>query len=48
MPIAIYTHSTTNLPAAIALASTLVVVSFVVLILAREIAGLRLRVYVAP
>jgi molybdate transport system permease protein len=48
MPIAIYTHSTTNLPAAIALASTLVVVSFVVLILAREIAGRRLRVYVAP
>ena len=48
MPIAIYTHSTTNLPAAIALASTLVVVSFVVLILAREIAALRLRVYVAP
>jgi len=48
MPIAIYTHSTTNLPAAIALASTLVIVSFAVLILAREIAGRRLRIALAP
>ncbi len=48
MPIAIYTSSTTNLPAAIALASTLVVVSFAVLILAREIAGRRLRISPAP
>ncbi len=48
MPIAIYTMSTTNLPAGIALASTLVIVSFAVLILAREIAGRRLRITLAP
>jgi len=48
MPIAIYTTSTTNLPAAIALASTLVIVSFAVLILAREVAGRRLRISPAP
>lgn len=47
MPIAIYTSSTTNLPAAIALAATLVIVSFAVLIVAREIAGRRLRVSVS-
>jgi len=44
MPIAIYTTSTTNLPAAIALAATLVLVSFAVLILARSLAGRRLDV----
>ncbi len=44
MPIAIYTTSTTNLPAAIALAATLVVASFAVLILTRALAGRRLRV----
>lgn len=48
MPIAIYTTSTTNLPAAIALAATLVVVSFGVLILARALAGQRLRVAASP
>lgn len=44
MPIAIYTHSTTNLPAAIALAATLVIVSFCVLLLTRALAGRRLQV----
>ncbi len=48
MPIAIYTHSTTNLPAAIALAATLVVVSFGVLLLARALAGKRLSVAASP
>ncbi len=48
MPIAIYTSSTTNLPAAIALAATLVVVSFAVLILAKALVGRRLRVAPAP
>jgi len=43
MPIAIYTSSTTNLPAAIALAATLAVTSFAVLILTRALAGRRLR-----
>ena len=48
MPIAIYTTSTTNLPAAVALAATLAAVSFAVLILARALAGRRLRVPLAP
>ena len=48
MPIAIYTTSTTNLPAAIALAATLVVVSFAVLIFARALAGKRLRMATSP
>ncbi|MDH4208168.1 MAG: ABC transporter permease [Anaerolineae bacterium] len=48
MPIAIYTTSTTNLPAAIALACTLVIVSFAVLVVTREIAGRRLRISLAP
>jgi molybdate transport system permease protein len=48
MPIAIYTMSTTNLPAAVALAATLVIVSFAVLILARAMAGRTLRVSPAP
>jgi molybdate transport system permease protein len=48
MPIAIWTTSTTNLPASIALATTLVIVSFAVLILARGMAGRRLRVAPAP
>jgi molybdate transport system permease protein len=39
MPVAIYTTGMTNLPAGIALAASLVVVSFVVLVLARRIAG---------
>lgn len=39
MPIAIYTAGTTNLPAAIALAATLVVVSFGVIVLVRHLAG---------
>jgi len=48
MPIAIYTTSTTNLPAAIALAATLVVVSFAVLLLAKALVGRHLRVAPAP
>ena len=48
MPIAIYTMSTTDLPASIALAATLVVVSFAVLILVRMMAGWRLRITLAP
>jgi molybdate transport system permease protein len=43
MPIAIYTAGTTNLPAAIALAATLAVVSFGVLVAARRIAGVGSR-----
>lgn len=43
MPIAIYTHSTTNLPAAVALAATLVIVSFCVLLLTRALVGRRLQ-----
>jgi molybdate transport system permease protein len=43
MPIAIYTASTTNLPAGIALAATLVLVSFLVLVLAKRIAGRSLQ-----
>ncbi len=48
MPVAIWTSSATNVPAAIALASTLVIVSFAVLIAAREIAGWRLRISLTP
>jgi len=44
MPIAIYTTSTTNLPAAVALAATLAIVSFAVLVLVRALAGRSLRV----
>jgi len=47
MPIAIYTHSTTNLPASIALATTLVVVSFAVLLIARGLVERRVRPVVA-
>jgi len=43
MPIAIYTASTTNLPASIALATTLVVVSFAVLLVARALLERRVR-----
>ncbi|MFB3883200.1 MAG: ABC transporter permease [Armatimonadota bacterium] len=43
MPIAIYTHSTTNLPASIALAATLVVVSFGVLMATRALAERRMK-----
>ena len=43
MPIAIYTASTTNLRASIALAATLVVLSFGVLILVKRLAGRGLR-----
>jgi len=39
MPIAIYTASTTNLPAAIVLAATLVAVSFIVLVSAKLLLG---------
>lgn len=48
MPVAIYTTSTTNLPAAIALAAVLLVVSFGVLILVRRLAGRGLGVSVTP
>jgi molybdate transport system permease protein len=48
MPIAIYTTSTTDLPASIALAATLVIVSFAVLILAKAMAGRTLRIAPAP
>jgi molybdate transport system permease protein len=47
MPIAIYTASTTNLPAAVALATTLVVVSFAVLLIARGLVERRERPLVA-
>jgi molybdate transport system permease protein len=43
MPVAIYTTSTTNLPAAIALAAMLLVVSFAVLILVRRLVGRTVR-----
>ena len=39
MPIAIYTAGTTNVPAAVALAATLVVVSFAVIIITRRLVG---------
>jgi len=48
MPVAIYTTSTTNLPAAIALAAVLLIVSFGVLILVRRLAGRGLAVSVTP
>jgi molybdate transport system permease protein len=48
MPIAIYTTSTTHLPASIALAATLVIVSFAVLMAARSLAGRSLRTAPAP
>ncbi len=48
MPIAIYTSSTTNLPAAIALAATLAIVSFIVLVVARGLAGRTVSVSPAP
>jgi molybdate transport system permease protein len=48
MPIAIYTSSTTNLPAAIALATTLVVVSFAVLLIARGLVERHTRMSLAP
>lgn len=48
MPVAIYTTSTTNLPAAIALAAVLLIVSFGVLILVRRLAGRGLEVSVTP
>jgi len=48
MPVAIYTMSATNLKAAIPLAATLVIVSFVILLLARATAGRRIHVAPAP
>lgn len=48
MPVAIYTTSMTNLPAAIALATVLLVVSFAVLILVRRLAGRAFPLSPAP
>ena len=48
MPVAIYTTSMTNLPAAIALAAVLLIVSFTVLIVVRRLAGRGLGVSVTP
>jgi molybdate transport system permease protein len=47
MPIAIWTTSTTNLPASFALASTLVVVSFAVLLIARALVERRMKASLA-